>query len=707
MRSRIVITFFMLVIVAAAPHAAADSAHEHPHRIEEIVVTADPLGRIESHLAAPVSVLDREALGRESMRSIGDTVSTQPGVTSSDFGASVGRPVIRGLGGARVRVLSDGIGTMDVSTISPDHGVAVEPIFAEQVEIFRGPATLLYGSGASGGLVNVVTNRIPKAVPDTVQGELYGHYDSAARGWLGAFRGELPLNANVAVHVDGLRRDSGDLRIPGFAEVTPEPGARRGRLLNSDGETDNYSVGSSAIGKRGFVGFNVSYLANEFGVPGAHHHEEAHDEEHGDEDDHDDDLLDGEEGGTRIDLEQTRYDIEAGLRIGAFGIDRMRTRWGYADYTHDEVEASGEVGTRFNNEEIEGRLELIHQPLGAWDGVVGLQYSDRTFSAVGEEAFVPPAAQDSIAVFLFEKADFGPAHVDAGLRYESNSARDRVAGQSQDFNLFSFSGGASYEYRPGWSLSVSATRSERAPSIEELFAGGPHLATNTFEIGDLGLSEEASHNIDVSWRKTGGRYRFETTFFYNDIADFIYLAENDRNGDGIADRVEDDFFASGLIVVEDDALLLLNQRQRDARFWGFELVAETTVIDDGRGRVDVRAWSDYVDGELSGGATVPRLPPLRFGMRLSWERGPLYAGFDVIRVTAADDLAALETSTDGYTMINLDAGYRWSLGGQSEATLFARGINLTDETARRHVSFVKDLAPLQGAGALVGVRLRF
>lgn len=707
MRSFVRLSPAMLAMAAALPVFAAESSHEHPHRVEEIVVTADPLGRIESHLAAPVSVLDREALGRQSMRSIGDTVDAQLGVSSSDFGASVGRPVIRGLSGSRVRVLEDGIGTMDVSTLSPDHGVAVEPLFAEQIEIFRGPATLLYGSGASGGLVNVVTNRIPKAVTEKPAGELYGHYDTAASGWLGAFRGELPLNANVAVHVDGLRRDTDNIDIPGFAETTPDTDARRGTLPNSSAETDSYAVGASATGARGFVGFSVSTLANEYGVPGAHHHDDHADEDHDDGHDHDDEHADDPNAGTRIDLEQTRYDVEAGLEVGALGIDRVRTRWGYADYTHDEVEASGEVGTRFNNEEIEGRLEVVHRPLGAWDGVVGLQYGDRTFAAVGEEAFVPPSAQDSLALFVFEKADFGQVHVDAGLRYESNSARDRVADQGRSFDLLSVSGGASYEYQPGWQISIAATRSERAPTIEELFAGGPHLATNSFEIGDLGLSEEASHNIDVSWQKLSGRYRFEATFFYNDITDFVYLAENDRNGDGLADRVEDDFFATGLIVDEDDALLLLEQRQRDARFWGFELAAETTLIDDARGRIDVRGWSDYVDGELSGGANIPRLPPLRFGARMDWERGPVFAGFAVTRVTAVDDPAALETRTGGYTMVNLDAGYRWRLAGETEATVFARGTNLADQTARRHVSFVKDLAPLPGIGGLIGMRVRF
>lgn len=697
---------FIVPLVAASLHAAAAPAapgHVHPHpTLEEVVVTADPLGDVEGHLATPVSVLDAKALARQSLRSIGETVGQLPGVNSADFGASVSRPVIRGLGGARVRVLEDGIGTMDVSTISADHGVAIEPVFAHQVEVFRGPATLLYGSGASGGLVNVVNGRIPRVVPEEPTGGLYAHYDTAADGWMGAWQAEAPLSANLVLHADGLRRDTGDLRIPGFASVTPDGDEPRGRLANSATETDNYALGTSWVGARGFVGFDIAYLANTYGVPGGHHHEET---EQAGEEAHEADIG-AADGGPTIALQQTRYDTEAALDVGALGIDRVRTRWGYGDYAHDEIEADGTVATTFHNEEIEGRLELVLQPLGAFDGVVGLQYGDRSFSAIGEEAFVPAAAQDNLAGFVFEKADFGDVHVDAGLRYEHNAARDRSSGLATAFDLLSLSGGATWAYRPGWALGLAVTRSQRAPTIEELFANGPHLATNTFERGSAALGEETSHNVDLSWRRTAGRVRMQANVFYNDIADFVYLAANDGNGDGIADRVEPDFLATGVVVDEADALLLLDQRQRDARLWGFELAVDTTVFEDTRGRLDLRAWSDYVDGELSGGETIPRLPPLRFGLRADWTRGPWSAGFAVTRVTDVSDPAPLETATDGYVMIDADVGYRVELAAAT-LDLFARATNLADQTARRHTSFVKDRAPLPGIGGVLGARLEF
>jgi iron complex outermembrane receptor protein len=680
---------------------AADGAHVHPHDIPEIVVMADPLGDVESHLATPVTVLDAEHLARQSVRSIGEAVANELGVASSDFGAAVSRPVIRGLGGARVRVLEDGLGTMDVSTISADHGVATEPVLADQIEIFRGPAALLYGSGASGGLVNVVNQRIPTTRPERPQGGLYGHYDTAADGWLAAFKVDAAVAPHVVLHADGLERDSDDVDIPGYAEVSPDPDESPGTLENSAADSQSYAVGSSVVGERGFLGFSTAWYANRYGVPGAH---QDHEEEGGAGT-----PVEAEEeaGGPTIDVEQIRYDVDGELVLDSRWLNSVSTRWGYADYEHDEVEPSGEVATRFSNEEIEGRVELVHAPLGAWDGALGLQYLSRDFSAVGEEAFVPPSDQDSVAVFLFEKADFGPTHVDAGLRYEHQDAEDVVTGLSAEHNLVSIAAGGSYEYLSGHRVGVAATRSQRGPTIEELFANGPHLASNTFEIGDPALGEETSANIDLFWRKSEGRLRYDFTLFYNHIEDFVYLAPSDRNGDGRADRVEPDFLATGAIVDENDALLLVDQRQQNADFWGFELAGEVTVLDDARGRVDLRLWSDYVDGELADGDQVPRLPPLRYGFDLNWARGPAYAGFSVQRVTDEDTPAPLETDTDGYTMVNLDVGYTWQVVAMADLTLFGRATNLADQTARRHVSIVKDLAPLPGIGGIVGLRARF
>lgn len=664
--------------------------------VEEVIVTADPLQRADDHLVQPVSVLRGDALARASVRNIGEAVSAQPGVTSGDFGANVGRPIIRGLGGARVRVLEDGIGTMDVSTLSPDHAVAIEPVFARQIEIFRGPATLLYGSGASGGLVNVVDTRIPIALPARPGGAAYGHYDAATDGWLGALSLDAGLGEHVAVHLEGTGADSEDYDIPDFAEVNPDPGEISGTLVNSASENGSYAGGMSLLGSRGFIGFSGGRLDRRYGVPGAHHH---HEEGAGEEA--------TEEGGVTIDQAQTRFDLKGELREPLPGLVALRTRWGINDHTHIELEPDGGIGTRLQNDEWEGRIEGVHARLGRFDGVIGVQLQDRRFDASGEEAFVPASEQDSVAVFVVEKADFGPVHADIGARFEHNEARDLVQGTQVDADLYALSGGLAWRYREGYETGVSVTRAERAPALEELFANGPHLATNTFEIGDAALDLEVSTNVDVYWRRTGTRWRLDLGFFYNDIADFVFAAEQDGNGDGVADRVEEDFADTGLVVDEEEALLLVRQEQRDARFWGFEFESRFLLLDDARGTLDWRLWTDYVEARLSNGERVPRVPPLRVGSGLEWTRGRVSADVDVMHVTGQARLAGLETPTDSHTVVNLGVAWTLPLPGEREVIWFARGTNLLDAEVRRHTSFVKDLAPLPGASGLVGVRVTF
>ena len=233
------------------------------------------------------------------------------------------------------------------------------------------------------------------------------------------------------------------------------------------------------------------------------------------------------------------------------------------------------------------------------------------------------------------------------------------------------------------------------------------MATNTFEIGDENLGEETSYNLDIFWRKTAGRATFDVTFFVNEVSDYVYLRNNDLNNDGIADRVEEDFFETREIVDEDEALLLVSQDQDDATFWGFEMMAGMNIFDDHRGQLSARVWSDYVSGELDDAGNVPRLPPLRIGFDLDWDRGPISSRFSVTHVTEQDEVADLETKTDSYTLVNVHAEYRIPLGGQRTINLFARGTNLANETARRHTSFVKDLAPLPGRSGTIGLRLAF
>ena len=712
---------------------------EHTHTpagvesIEEIIVTADPLGDVEGHMMRPVQVLAKEELKSRSIRNIGETVANELGVSSSDFGAAAGRPVIRGLAGSRVSVMENGISTLDVANMSADHAVPTEPAFARQVEIFRGPATLLYGSGASGGVINVVNDRILKYVPETLEGDIAIQYETVFDGvnGMGSFNFGT---GNFAVHLDGMKRNTDDYDVPGYAELDADEGEmERGVLENSSIETENVSGGISWIGRRGFIGFSVSRLDSNYGIPGSHFHggegeedhhdeegeedhdeeegEEDHDEEEGEEEDHHEEEGEeghGGEGGARIDLGQTRYDLEADIDEPFPGIHRIRTRWTYNDYNHNELEASGEVGTAFDNDEVEGRVEIIHHPIGIWQGAFGLHYRNKDFAAVGEESFVLPSKKETIAAFLLEKGDLGNWRTEFGARYEYQET-SADTGEETSHDLFSVSGGVSWDYAEGYEVGLAVTHAQRAPALEELYADGPHLATTTFNIGDTGLGKEKSTNFDFFWHKTAGKLTLTANLFYNRIDDFIFLKEQDLNGDGFADRVEEDFDGDPADILEpgqDGTHLLVAQVQQNADFMGFELEAVVHALHGDYGALDVRLWADYVEGKRSDDVSLPRITPWRYGAGMTYFQGPWYGSLSYTRVNKQNDTALFETPTRGYHDLSLYVSYRIS-HGDNDVTLFVSAANLLDEEIRRHTSFVKELAPMPGRSGIFGVRVSF
>ena len=720
-------------------HAEADSAHDHTHtqagrtrvepghahtadgyeHIEEIIVTGDPLGDVDTHLMMPVQVLGKDELETRSIRNIGEAVANELGVSTSDFGTAVGRPVIRGLAGSRVGVLENGTSTMDVSNIGADHAVPTEPGLARQVEIFRGPATLLFGSGASGGVVNVVNDRILKYVPDTLEGDISLQYETVSDG----VNGSGSFNAGAgkfAFHLDGMKRYSSDYDIPGYAVLNRDQDdeMEKGVLENSRIKSENVSLGVSWVGERGFMGFAVSRLDSNYGILGGHHHggdheedEHQEDEDHhedGDGNEHDEADHDGEEGRPRIDLGSTRYDFEASAYEPFSGIHRIRTRWTYTDYNHDEVEANGDVAVTFLNEEVGGRVEIVHHPLAGWQGAVGIQYHHKDFSAVGEEEFVLPSELESIAAFLLEKNDLGKWHMEFSARYERQDTSSET-GDKTSHDLFSLSGGLNWGYHESYELGLIVTHAQRAPSLEELYSEGPHLATVTFEYGDSELGKEKSTNIDLYWHKTAGMITLTANLFYNRISDFIFLKEQDLNGDGIADRVHDDFAGDPADILGpgvEGTHLLIAQVQEKADFMGFELEGVVHALHGDYGALDVRLWADYVEGERSDNVNLPRITPWRYGAGMTYFLGPWYASLSYTRVNNQNDTAPFETSTRGYDDLNLYASYRISHGG-NDVTLFASAANLLDEEIRRHSSFVKDLAPMPGRSGIFGVRVSF
>ncbi|MEM9303339.1 MAG: TonB-dependent receptor [Pseudomonadota bacterium] len=684
----------LAVAIAVAMVGPAVSAQEADNtELETIVVTASPLGSTPLEMTQSVTVLREDELDRALRATIGETVERLPGIQSSYFGPGVGRPIIRSLDGPRVSVLENNISANDVSNLSADHAVVIEPFLANSVEVLRGPSTLLYGSGTIGGVVNVNTNRILMQRLDGMDGEIVVSGDTVADERFGAV--ELNFGTgNWAFHVDGFYRDTDDYEIPGFAELEgddhdedhdddhEEEEEIAGILENSAVETRGGAGGFSYFGDGWTFGLSLSNYQTEYGIPG-HGHEHG-EEEHEGEDHDDEEEGEEEEEIVTLDMESDRIDADLRIDNPFAGFESARFLISDVDYEHTEFEGE-ETGTVFDADTFETRVEFVHEPLGGWRGVIGLQYRDRDFSAIGEEAFVPPSETESLALFLLEEREFGDWRVEFGARIEDQDI-DTADGQSASHDPFSVSVGGIWGFTPSTDLALSLALSERAPAEEELFANGPHIATQTFEIGDPNLSEEESTNFEVSLRQHAGPLTGSLTFYYNDFSDFIYLSD---------------------LGFEEDGFPAQQWLQQDAEFTGFEGELAWAVTETSVGDWNFRGFFDTVDAELDDGSNVPRTAPGRIGLGVDWSSGGWLASLDFIRYDDQDDVAEFETPTDSYTMINADLTYELATAGDITWQFFARGRNLDDEEARNHTSFLKDRAPLPGRNFVFGFRAFF
>lgn len=671
--SRIVLVLGAAMGLPPVPGSAAPDRNAS----NEIIVTASALAQGVGEIAQPAEVLAGDELRQRIATSIGETLAHLPGTHSSYFGPAASRPVIRGLGGERLQVLEDGIGSLDVSALSPDHAVTVETLLSDQVEVLRGPATLLYGNGTVGGVVNVVTSRIPRqGSEDAVGGALELRGNTALDE--GAVTARLDAASDrFAVHVDGFTRNSDDVEIDGaawsdrvrarFAAEGLPVDETRGIVPNSDAENHGGSAGASwLLGDDGYAGFGYSRFEAEYGVPGSA-------EEPG-------------EGGVTIDMEQDRYDF-AGEAVDALpGVSRLRLRATWNDYLHREIEAGGEVGTEFDQRAMELRLTAEHAPLAGWLGVLGLQYRDTDLEARGEEAFVPPSDTTLIGVFLFEERVRGNITWQAGLRLEQQDIDIGGPLPGKDDTSINVSGGMIWNLAPEYSLALNLTRAERLPGATELYADGPHLAVRRFEVGDPALDPETAMTADVTLRRTAGSLAFAATAFVNRFSDFIYAE------------------ATG--AIEDD-LPVYRYRQQDAVFTGFEGEVRFPLANAVGGEISTRLHADYVRGRFRDGAgDVPLLPPLRFGGELLFDRDRLAASMAVTRYDDQRRAGRGELPTDGFTDLAVDISYRPAVG-QERLLTFLRASNLLDEEARRSTSPLRDFAPLPGIGVTAGVRMEF
>ena len=677
----------LLALPMMAQADERDDRHDHDSArvLDAVEVTASPLRNAIDDLTRPVEVLVGEELDARKAGTLGETLERQTGVQSSYFGAGVGRPIIRGQDGARVQVLSGGTGSLDVSTVSVDHAVTIEPFLADQIEVLKGPATLLYGSGAIGGAVNVVDGRVPtRRVGRDVSGRAEVRHGSAADENTAMFR----LDADAGpwtFHADGFRREASDVRIPGFAfspalvaeelEEGESPAElASGRLPNSALTTEGGAVGASWFGERSWLGAAASTYRSNYGIPpGAHaHHEEGEEPEE-----------EEEEEIVRLDLRQDRFDLRGGIRdLGP--LKELNYRVTRSQYEHTEFEGE-EVGTVFENRGTEARLEAVQQEIGGWRGAFGLQYGHRDFSAIGDEAFVPPSVTRDLGFFVVQERDFGDVKLELGARHDR--IRIDPAGDlpTVDQNANSLAVGALWRFSEAMHLSANLDRAERVPTAEELFSDGPHIATQSYELGDATLDKETALSGELGLHLHAGRFEGKLSVYQTRFDDFIYL---DDTG------------------AELDELPVRAWVQDDTTFTGWEAEGLVDLVENASGLWTLRVFADAVDAKLDAGGRLPRIAPSRVGTDLSWTRGNWRARVGAIRVADQDDVAALESATEGYTLFDAGLAYHWDVG-RAGWEAFVEGRNLGDEDARAHTSYLKDVAPLAGRNIAVGLRVDF
>lgn len=692
------LTAFAAISVPAVAADTEDTGVDpHDHTSSEIVVSG-ALPRNRQDALSGVAVLQGGQLDQAIRASIGETLEKTPGVSATSFGPTASRPVLRGLQGERVRVLSDGIGAIDVSNTSVDHAAVVNPLLAERIEVLRGPQSLLYGSSAIGGVVNVIDRRIPQKVPtEPVHVGAVATYGSAANERSLAGTLEVPLAQHWVIHADASYDKSDDPRIGGYA-LTPalradalasaafpaDPNAGidfvanaavRDTLPNTAARTWTAGAGASYINDGGMIGLSYAHTDSLYGVPVRFA------------------TLPGEEqDAPRLALRQDRIDARAMLLAGGSVIDKLTFRFGFANYTHAELGPDGSVGTTFLNKGFEGRLELSQASHGAWQGASGIQYANRAFNVIGEEAFLPKSDTQQLGLFTLQQLDLGAWQLEAGARFEHSVMTARpTASQPQffagtrKFESFSGSLGALYGFAPGWKIGLNLTDTRRAPAAEELFANGPHAGTEAYEVGDTALKLERATSIEAILRGQGANYSLEASAYYTWFGNFIY---DERNGAVV----------NGLPVYQN--------RQADARWYGFEVQGKVTLARFGDWEFNADALADLVHATIANVGPAPRIPPLRLlgGLEVTSRKWDIRG--EVERMTAQNRTALNETPTPGFTRVNAEVGWRpWGEDRPLTFTLSAN--NIFDVTARRHASFLKDYAPLSGRDIRLTARLEF
>jgi iron complex outermembrane receptor protein len=669
---------FILLFIFTYPALAADKAIL---TVPTTAVTGNPLGVSSDQMVIPISILNGRELSLKRENTLAETLNSIPGVSNSSFGPSAGRPMIRGMDSDRIKILQNGVNNLDASNLSFDHGVSIDPLIIEQIDVIRGPATLLYGGGAVGGVVNAIDHRIPKEKFEGITGRGEVRYGGANLEQSNAAVVDVGTG-NFVMHFDAYNRDAKNLKIPGNAlsarkstsrswnPATPGYGSYTGdhgtnKLINSQSETKGGAIGASMIFDRGYAGVSYAKHQTQYGSP--------------------------LESAVSIDMDNDRFDFASEIRdLGTF-FDRAKFRAAYTDYMHKEIEG-GAINTTFKNQGVDGTFELGHQPILGIKGVMGLQFESGKFQALGAEAFVPSSKTNSQSAYLYEELPINQHKVTFGLRHGEHDVDSKGGGNftaaNKSFKTNNGAIGGLYTLNSQWSLAGNLSHNERAPSYFELYANGVHAATGAYEQGQTNLKIEESNGLDGQIRWKTGQDSLTLGAYSTKFSNYIGLISSDAHNAGTQNYKPSIF--TGI----------------KAEFKGVELEGKSMLTDN----LQLNVRGDYVDAkDKTNGGYVPRISPLKLGVGLKYEFDRFGARLDVLHAFKQDRvainynyIAGKELITDAYTNISMMATYK--LPTQYNLEAFTKANNLLDEEIREHASFLKDIAPMGRRSIMFGLR---
>lgn len=706
------ITLSIFSVLTPAAFANTESSST---QLETIQLQAHPLVQTAADFAVADHVIDQKTLAQRST-TIGDAMSDELGVYSNQYGSGSSRPVIRGQDGPRVKVLQHASETADVSMLSPDHAITVDPILAKQVEIIRGPSTLLYGAGTVGGLVNVTDQKIPTQMPNNgLEGQVGLRYNTGSDEKLVSAGVTAALSDQFALRIEGSKRKANDYITPNYwvehhhTEVHVEPDGsththeheelvKERRVDNTFAEGQTVNIGGSWIHDLGFVGLSYSNRQDKYGLPG--HSHEYHDcHPHGNKlhcgshdpapqpDPHDE--HEHAHGGPWIDLESHRYDLRTELDQPFAGFDKLRAHASFTDYEHDELEEN-KVISNFRSKGYDARLELVHQPVAGWEGVFGTQYSQQKIDLTGqveqhgnhshETVPMPDTKTQKYSLFGLEHKQFGDVHVELGARVEHQKID--VDAELKDYSDtgVSASAAATWQFAPNYKLSLTGSHQQRLPLAQELYANGIHFATNTYERGNANLDVEKSNNLELGLHYEADKLDYSLHVYHNWFDNYIYGATTDHK----------------------ETFRLIDYQQDKAKFYGTEAKLGYQISSVYK----LSVFGDYVRGEIDN-QNSPRVPAGRLGTKVDANFADGWSGMaEYYRVFKQDKVAYLEQETAGYNMVNVGVAYAGNSANKQDYRVYFKANNLLDDEVYSHASFLSNI-PQVGRNFTVGVEFGF